>query len=398
MSLTDLACRTAKSKEKQYKLTDGRGLCLIVHQNGSKYWSGAYRFLAKQKSLSLGVYPEVTLLQARENWEIARKLLKAGSDPSAVKQVEKAGNLQIAQQTFELVAREWHKARFSTWKAITAQNNIHRLETDIFPQFGALPVSTITPQQVLAALRKIEARGALELSSRTCGLCSRVFNFAIACGYATNNPAAPLKDVLQVPIKGNFAAIEVEELPAFIQTLTRTPDRMFIATRVAIWLMMHTFVRTGELIAVPWSEVDLDKAVWTIPGVRMKMGRDHVIPLSRQSLALFKEMLPLTGKNHYVFPNQHRPAEHMSDGAILALLRRLGYAGKMTGHGFRSLAMGTIKQELGYLHEIIDLQLAHAKGNKVDAAYDRAKFLNERTKMMQDWSDYIDQLASVSTS
>jgi integrase len=394
MSLTDLACRTAKPKEKLYKLADGRGLFLIVHQKGSKYWSGAYRFEGKQRSFSLGVYPEVTLLQARESWEAARKQLKAGTDPNAEKQAMKAGRLETSKQTFEITAREWHNARLSTWKAITANNNIHRLETDIFPVFGSTPVGSVTPQQVLLALRKIEARGALELSGRTRGICARVFNYAIACGYATNNPAAPLKDVLKVPVKGNFAAIDVEELPAFVKTLSNTPDRMFTPTRVAIWLMMHTFVRTSELIAVPWKELDLDKALWTIPGERMKMNRDHIVPLSKQAVALFREMLPLTGKNHYVFPNQHRPSDHMSGGAILALLRRLGYKGKMTGHGFRSLAMGAIKQELGYLHEIVDLQLAHAKGNKVDAAYDRAKFLVERTKMMQDWSDYIDRLAS----
>jgi integrase len=172
---------------------------------------------------------------------------------------------------------------------------------------------------------------------------------------------------------------------------------MYPATRVALWLMMRTFVRTTELIAVPWKEPDLDKAIWDIPPERMKKGRGHVVPLSWQSVALFREMQPLTGRNEYVFPNQRRPDDHMSDGAILKALENIGYGGRMTGHGFRSLAMGVLKQELGYRHEVVDLQLSHAKGNKVDAAYDRAKFLTERTKMMQDWSDYIDRLVDAAT-
>lgn len=393
MSLTDLACRTAKAKEKSYKLSDGRGLFLRVHHNGSKYWAGAYRFQEKQKEFSIGVYPEVTLVEARETWELARKTLKGGIDPGAAKQAAKAGRLEAAKQTFEITAREWHQKKLHTWGESTAANHLHRLETDIFPEFGSTPISLVTPQQVLEALRKIEKRGALEVSNRIRGTVVRVFNYAIACGYTQTNPALPLKEVLEVAVKGHFASIEVEDLPAFVRNLTNTPDRMFLSTRVSLWVMMLTFVRTTELIAVPWSELDLDGGLWIVPAERMKKSRDHVVPLSRQAVAWFRKMQPLTGKNHYVFPSQRHPGEHMSNGAILMALKRLGYHRQMTGHGFRSLAMGTIKQELGYAHDIIDLQLAHVKKNKNDAAYDRAKYLGERTRMMQDWADYVDRFA-----
>jgi len=399
MPLTDAACRAAKPEEKQRKLADGRGLVLIIHPNGSKYWSGAYRFGGKQKSLSLGVYPDVTLSDARAKWEEARRQVKAGADPSVEKQISKIATVAAQARTFEVVAREWHAhmAASDEWGDGTAAENLHRLELDVFPVIGADPIAKITPQRLLIVFRQIEKRGALEISSRCRGMVSRIFNFAIVCGDAPGNPAAALKDVMKKPKKGHFASITVEEFPQFIKDLVHCPAHMYPATRVALWLMMRTFVRTTELIAVPWSEPDLDKAVWDIPPERMKKGRGHIVPLSWQSIALFREMQPLTGRNKFVFPNQRRPDDHMSDGAILKVLEKLGYHGRMTGHGFRSLAMGVLKQELGYRHEVVDLQLSHAKGNKVDKAYDRAKFLAERTKMMQDWSDYIDRLVNAAT-
>lgn len=394
MPLTDAGCRAAKPKEKLYKLSDARGLSLSIHPGGGKYWTGAYRFGGKQKSLSLGSYPDVSLADAREQWEDARRLLKAGNDPAVEKQISKIAQVVAQARTFEIVAREWHAHMSASdeWGDGTAKENLHRLETDVFPVIGQDPIAKITPQRLLLVFREIEKRGALEIASRCRGMVSRIFNFAIVCGDTQGNPAAALKDVMKKPKKGHFASITVEEFPQFIKDLVNSKHHMFPATRVALWLMMRTFVRTTELIAVPWAEPDLERAIWDIPPERMKKGRGHVVPLSRQSVALFREMQPISGRHQFVFPNQRRPDGHMSDGAILKVLENIGYGGRMTGHGFRSLAMGVLKQELGYRHEVVDLQLSHAKGNKVDKAYDRAKFLAERTKMMQDWSDYIDRL------
>jgi integrase len=392
MALTDIACRNAKPAEKQYKLTDARGLFLLVHPNGSKYWRGAYRFNGSQKTLALGVYPAMSVVSAREEWGVARDKLGEGIDPGAQRKIDKAVRQVAAGQTFEKTAREWHEMKKNGWKERTARDQIHRLEVDIFPQIGSIPVSEITPPVIVMALRQIERRGSLEMCARLRVTCTRVFNYAMACGYIQTNPAAPVKEALSTHKPGHFASIEVEELPKFVDVLYRNEARLYPATRIAVHIMLLTFVRTTELIEVPWSELDLDNAMWIVPGERMKKERDHMVPLSRQVVELFREMLPISGGSRYVFPNVRYRDQPMSNGAILMALRRMGYQGKMTGHGFRALGMSAIKQELGYPHEIVDLQLAHVKKNKVDAAYDRAKFLKERTKMMQEWADYLDKL------
>lgn len=392
MPLTDTACRNAKAKDKSYKLSDSGGLYLLVNTNGGRYWRMKYYFLGKEKLLAIGTYPTVTLAEAREKRDQARKLLKNDVDPSEVKKVAKQQKLLNSENTFEAIAREWHANRITSWTPGHGANILHRLSMDIFPVLGSRPIASIKTPEVIAALRKVESRGALEIAKRLSQTCGQVFRYAIATGRTDRNPVADIKDVLKPGVKSHFAAIDAKELPAFLHTLEHNNARLYIQTRIAIRLMLLTFVRTGELIGAKWSEFDLANAMWTIPAERMKMRVEHKVPLSKQALKLLRELQSISGKREYLFPNQARPTDHMSNNTILGALKRLGYKGKMTGHGFRALAMSTIKEKLNYRHEVVDRQLAHAPRNKVDAAYDRAKFLDERKIMMQAWADYLDNL------
>jgi len=392
MPLTDSVCRNAKPKEKQYKLTDSAGMHLLVKTSGGRYWRMKYYFGGKEKLLALGTYPEISLAEAREKREIARKQLISGIDPSQARKLAKQAKAITNANTFEAVAREWHENKLSSWTPDHGANILHRLVVDLFVPLGNRPITEIKAPELLAALRKVESRGALEIAKRLSQTCGQVFRYAIATGRATDNPVPHLKDALKPMVKGHYAAIEINELPEFINTLNSNNARLYVTTRIAIRLMMLTFVRTGELIGAKWSEFNLDKGVWIIPAERMKMRIEHVVPLSTQTLLLLNELKMLSGQREYLFPNQARPTDHMSNNTILGALKRLGYQGKMTGHGFRALAMSTIKERLGYRHEVVDRQLAHAPRNKVDAAYDRAKFLDERTVMMQTWADYLDGL------
>lgn len=351
-----------------------------------------YYFAGREKLLALGTYPEISLALAREKREAARKQLLNGTDPSEARKLEKRLKLLVAANTFEAIAREWHENKFASWTQRHAENILHRLEIDIFPTLGSRPITEIKAPELLASLRKVESRGALEIAKRLTQTCGQVFRYAIATGRATDNPVPHLKDALKPALKRHFAAIGTSELPSFMATLNTNNARLFATTRIAIRLMLLTFVRTSELIGAKWAEVDLQKALWTIPAERMKMRVEHVVPLSTQAIALLKELQSISGQRQYLFPNQSRPSEHMSNNTILGALKRLGYQGKMTGHGFRALAMSTIKEQLGYRHEVVDRQLAHAPRNKVDAAYDRAQFIDERKIMMQKWADYVDSL------
>lgn len=396
MPLTDLSLRSAKPKETQYKLTDGKGLFLLVHPNGGRYWRGNYRFGGKQKTLALGTYPNVSLKEARDRWADAKATLADGIDPSLAKKFKARTEAEANELTFKVVALEWHEkqTKSGVWKPTTAAENLYRLETDIFPVVGGVPIKMVSRTHMKTALKAIEDRGALETCARARAMCERIFDFAEANEYCDHNPARPMREVLaQQSRPGHFAAIEVEELPKLVADIYRNHARMQPKTRIALHIMLRTFVRTKELFAMPWSEIDWDKAMWIVPEERMKKQRDHMVPLSRQVLALFKELHALTGHSRLAFPNVRRPSEPMSENAILKVLERLGYAGKMTGHGFRTVAMSTLTQELGWNKEIVHLQLSHVKEDKVDAAYNRAQWLADRTRMMQEWSDYIDQLA-----
>lgn len=400
--LTDIQPRTAKPKDKPYKLTDGGGLYLLVNTDGAKYWRMDYRFGEARRTLAFGKYPEVSLAEARAKRLAARKLLDQGIDPSQEKKERQREQNEANANTFEKLARAWHTNKLSSWSAVTARDTIRRLEIDIFPEIGNMPIGAIKHQHVIAALRKIEKRGAHEVAHRVKATCARVFTYASQQGIENRNPAADMKDVLKPVKAGHFAAITTDELPAFLAAMDKNDARLFKPTRIALRLMMLVFVRTSELIETPWSEIDLEAGEWVIPWQRMKRGKltvnpdttDHHVCLSRQALDLLRDLHSLTGGGKYLFPNQRDHQKPMSNGAILAALKRMGYKNRMTGHGFRALAMSTIKERLGYRHEVVDRQLAHAQKNKQDAAYDRAKFLAERRLMMQDWANYLDGVAS----
>jgi integrase len=398
--LTDIQPRTAKSKEKSYKLSDGGGLYLLVNPDGAKYWRMGYRFAGTERLLAFGKYPQVTLAEARDKRLAARKLLDEGIDPSQHKKEQERIKGDKANQTFEKLAREWHANKLSTWSEATAKKNIRCLEIDIFPAIGNMPIASITHQHIIAALRKIELRGAHEIAHRVKAISARIFSYANQQGIENRNPASDLKDVLKPVQAGHFATITSDEIPAFLAAMNENDARLFMPTRIAMRLMMLVFVRTSELIETPWSEINLEAGQWVIPWQRMKRGKltvnpdktDHHVPLSRQALDLLRELHTITGNSKYLFPNQRDHEQPMSNGAILMALRRMGYKNKMTGHGFRALAMSTLKEKLGYRHETVDRQLAHAQQDKIASAYDRATFLEERKKMMQEWADYLDTI------
>ncbi len=394
MALTDLKCKNAKPTAKAQKLADGHGLYLEITPTGGRYWRLKYRYLGKEKRLALGVYPEVSLAEARDKREAARKLLADEIDPGEARKVQKRKRISDADCTFERVARDWHDRHKARWSDSHAQNQIYRMEQDIFPVIGHRPIGLITTPELLEALRKIEDRGAHEMARRARQCCDQVFRHACISGLAENNPATNLRGALKPFKKGHFAAIDSQDLPDFLKAVERNDLRLYPLTRLALKLLLLTFVRTSELIEATWDEFDLDGSVWLIPAERMKMRRPHLVPLSDQALTVLRELKALSNGQSYIFPSQIKPKGHMSNNTILKVMEKAGYKGRMTGHGVRALAMSTIKEKLGYRHEVVDRQLAHAHRNAVDAAYDRAQFLDDRKKMMQDWADYLDGVAS----
>ncbi len=391
--LTDKECVTAKAEERPYRLGDAHGLYLHVMPNGSKYWRLKYRHLGKEKKLAIGVYPLISLAEAREKRDEARKLIATGKDPSAVKQQNRHSAILEAQNTFEKLAREWFEKNQAKWTPKHAEAILYRLEKDVFKDIGHLPVREIRPSRLLATIRKIEDRGAHELARRARGMCEQIFAYGIGTEKADRNVAQDLRGLMKTFKRDHMKAIEIDEIPDFLKALDDPNLRIYPQTRRATKLLMLTFVRTSELRFAKWEEIDFERAVWEIPAERMKMRRPHTVPLSKQVIQLFKEQMEYTkGINtEWVFPNQVRPKDAMSEGTVLGAIKRMGYKGRMTGHGFRALAMSTIKERLGYRHEVVDRQLAHAQGNKIDRAYDRAKFLDERKNMMQEWSDYLEE-------
>ena len=398
-ALSEMQVRNAKPKDKPYKLFDGGGLYLEVAPTGSRIWRLKFRQAnGKENRLTFGPYPEITLQEAREKRLETRRLMLQGVDPAKHRDATKRVAADQLANTFEKIAREWYANKVSTWSDRTARSMIQRLEADIFPSLGNMPITEINHRDVITALRKVEERGATEIAKRLKAVCSTIFSYAIQCGLTDRNLVVDMKDVLKTKRASHFAAIDADELPEFLAALARNEARMFEPTRIALRLMLLIFVRTSELIETPWSEIDLDKGEWIIPWQRMKRGKmtvnpdttNHHVCLSRQPLALLRELHAITGHRKYLFPNQRDPKKPMSNNTLLVTLERMGYKGRMTGHGFRALAMSTIKERLGYRHEVVDRQLAHARKDKVASAYDRAKFLDERKVMMQAWADYLE--------
>lgn len=394
--LTDRTCKAAKSQEKAYKLTDSGSLYLEVMPNGSKYWRYRYLFResakVKDKRIALGVYPEVSLLEARELRDKAKRLLRDGIDPANAKKDEKVRKILDTLNTFEAIAREWHTHYKERWSEAHGRVILRRIELDILPLLGTCPIKDITTQSFIQTIRHVEERGAHEIARRLVQICNHIFRYAAITGRIESNPADNIKGILKPYKKGHYAAFEAKDLPNFLSKLHRNEARLFAPTRLAVEMILLTFVRTGELIKAKWSEFDLNERMWTIPAVRMKMRKDHLVPLSDRVLEILRELKAYSPDSDYLFAGMHDPKHHISNNTILMALRRMGYQGIMTGHGFRALAMSTIKEKLHYRHEVIDRQLAHSHKSDVDKAYDRAMFLDERIKMMQDWADYVGRI------
>lgn len=391
MPLTDLKIKASKPKEKAYKVADEKGLFLFITPNGSKYWRCKYRFGGKEKLLALGVYPDVSLAEARDKRDEARKLLANNIDPGLAKQLSKRAAKIAAASSFEAVAREWF-AKFSTqWVPSHSEKIIRRLERDIFPWLGNRPIAEINAPELLSVLRRIESRGAIETAHRAQQNCSQIFRYAIVTGHAERDPAADLRGALQ-PAKTKHHASIID--PKAIGALLRSIEdyQGSFVTKCALKLAPLVFVRPGELRNAEWAEFNFETAEWRIPAHKMKMRVMHIVPLSTQAIEILKELYVLTGEGRYLFPSTRTTQRPMSENTVLGALRRLGYSkDEMTGHGFRSMAC-TILNEQGWNRDAIERQLAHAERNNVRAAYNYAEFLPERRKMMQWWADYLEKL------
>ena len=390
MSLTDTTARNAKPKDRPYKLTDEKGLYLLVKSVG-KYWRLDYRFIGTRKTLAIGVYPDVSLKDARDRRDEARKLLASGVDPAAARKAQKALQADRVENTFAAVSREWFVKFAPTWAASHSSKIIRRLERDVFPWIGARPIREVTAPELLTVLRRIEARGAVETAHRALQNCGQVFRYAVATARAERDPSADLRGALPPAQEKHHASITQ---PKAIGELLRTIDgyQGSFITQCALRLAPLVFVRPGELRKAEWAEFNLEGAEWRVPAARMKMKEQHIVPLSRQAVACLRELHPLTGSGRYVFPGARTNGRPMSENTVNAALRRLGFTkNHITGHGFRSMA-STLLNEQGWHRDAIERQLAHAERDEVRAAYNYAQHLDERRRMMQFWADYLDGL------
>lgn len=387
--LTDPRVRNAKPKERPYKLSDGAGMYCLVKPNGGKYWRLKYRFGGKEKVLALGIYPDVKLKVARAKLKKARELLDANKDPGLAKKEEKRQEAMRANNTFEGMAREWYSKQLHRWTPSHAKKVMASLEQNIFPALGARPIADINPAELLDVLQVMENRGALYLAGAVLQRCSAVFRYAIASCRLKTNPAADLKGALKAAHTRSYASLSEKDIPNFLKALDNYGG--YKTTKLAIRLLMLTFVRTGELRGARWEEFDFENKLWRIPASRMKMGVEHLVPLSDQAIDVLKELQPITGRYDLLFPGRDNIRKPMCENAILYSIHRMGYKGKATGHGFRTTA-STILNEMQFPSDAIERQLAHGERDKVRAAYNKALYLDKRTEMMQVWADYLDSL------
>ena len=398
--LSDTQIRTTKPGDRPVRLYDERGLYLEITTNGGRWWRFKYRFAGKEKLLSMGTYPDSPLKAARERRDRARALLEEGVDPSEARRAEKASRSEVVVNGFEAVAREWHATiHLGQVSAGHAARTLIRLERDVFPWLGGLPVGEIKAPQLLQAMRRIEARGAIETAHRALQACGQVFRYAIATGRSERDPTPDLRGELKPVLVQHMAAItdpkRVGDLLRAIKSYKGMP-----ITRAALQLAPLVFVRPGELRKAEWIEFDLDAAQWRIPAARMKRtkqeklsGAAHVVPLSRQALAILRELQPLTGHGRYLFPSPRTGERPMTDNGVLSALRRMGFpSDEMTGHGFRAMARTLLAERSNVDEAVIEAQLAHAVKDSLGRAYNRTEFLEQRRKMLQTWADYLDKL------
>ncbi|WAT07381.1 tyrosine-type recombinase/integrase [Rouxiella badensis] len=389
MALTDVKVRSAKPTDKPYKLTDGEGMHLMVHPNGSKYWRLQYRFDGKQKMLALGIYPEISLSEARQRRDEAKRQVANAIDPSEQKKIEKQARKATVENTFKAIALEWHEYKRPNWSKGYAEDIMEAFENDIFPDIGKRPIAEIKPLEILSSLRKLEKRGVLDKLRKIRQACNQVFRYAIVTGRAETNPASELASALTPPKSVHYPHMLADELPAFLQSLAAYSGSPI--TRLATKILMLTGVRTIELRMAEWKEFNFDKKIWEVPVERMKMRRPHLVPLSDQVVAALREIQAVTGRYNLVFPGRNDITKPMSEASINQVLKRIGYHGKATGHGFRH-TMSTILHEQGYNTAWIELQLAHVDKNTIRGTYNHAQYLEQRREMLQWYGDYVDRL------
>ena len=389
--LSEVKVRNCKPLEREFKLTDGDGLFLLVTPSGGKLWRFRYYFDGKRKDIAFGSHPSVSLLDARQRRDDARKLLANGIDPGAVRKAQKQAETE-STETFEVIAREWHTKFAHTWAPGHATKILNALIRDAFPWIGSRPIKELKAPELLTVLRRIESRGTLETTHRVRGILGQVFRYAVATGRAERDPAHDLIGAIPHPKESHFTAItDPKEIGPLLRAIDGYTGSFVV--KCALKLAPLFFVRPGELRHAEWLEINFEEAVWMIPGNKMKTKQDHIVPLCRQAIEILNELKPFTGASRYVFPSGRTFARAMSENAILAALRRMGYDKEMmTPHGFRAMARTILDEVLRVRPDYIEQQLAHAVRDPLGRAYNRTTHLEERRKMMQDWADYLDGL------
>lgn len=400
MPLTEMEIKKAKAKDKPYKLTDGGGLFVLVHTNCGKYWRLRYRIDGKEKLLAIGVYPEVSLSEARERREQARKLLANGVDPSAVKKEAKQAGQRALQCTnensFATLAAEFHKVKSPMWTPGHAKQWLGNLEKYALAVIGNRPIAEIEPMELVGIMRTIEEHGTFETRDRLLQSIGAVFKYAIATGRAKYNPAEIRMALVDRPKVEHFNCIPTEELPTFLRAVTayQEMDKVSPIAISALRLLMLTATRTSEVRYSKWKDFDLDTGSWIIPAEQVgRKGKgdkrkDHAVPLSTQAVVILRGLIPFTGQGEYVFPNRNYSGKVISENTVLKIIETIGYKGKMTGHGFRSLAR-TVLGDMGHRWEVLEAMLSHALVNQTAAAYVRTSYFEERRSIMQQWADYL---------
>ncbi len=390
MPLTDIVIKNAKPKDKQYKISDTDGMFLLILPNGGKYFRLKYRVAGKEKLLAIGVYPDISLKEAREKRDEARKMIRDGIDPSQAKKEVKQQILQKTEHTFENVTREWHTKNTPSWDAKYSITILRRLEADIFPPLGSRPIKEITAPELLKALQKIEDRNAVETAHRMLQACGQIFRYAIVTGRADKDISIDIKGALSSRKRKHHAYLKESELPEFFSKLELYDGDL--QTKLALKFLILTFVRTTEVRGARWEEINFEKQEWRIPPERMKMNDLHIVPLSKQAIAILGDMKAISGDREHIFPNRNKPNTFISENTMLYAIYRLGYHSRTTTHGFRAAA-STILNERGFSADIIERQLSHVERNKIRGAYNHAQYMPERIKMMQWWADFIDSMS-----
>lgn len=398
MPLTDKQIRAFQPSANDQWVSDEKGLRLLIKPNGSKYWRLKYRYADKQKTLAIGVYPDVTLKEARLAVYKAKEQIASGIDPSQEKSQAKLGIINANENTLRKIAEEWWNHQKGTWTEHHADRVWRRLEDNVLRRIGSMPIAEVNPDQIIATIRKVEARNALDVSERVLQDVRRVCRYAVQIGILKVNPAAELSGVLKARKRSHRPSLPLAEMPRFLNDLDSYAQTGRFLTKLALELLVLTFVRPGELRGARWEEFDLEKRLWRIPGERMKMGTDHIVPLSKQAMNIMEQLKPISGQYELVFPSERERARPMSENTLGKALRALGYDGtepgksKATPHGFRATASSTLN-EAGFNPDAIERQLSHMERNGVRAAYTHhAQYLEERTVMMQQWADYLDKL------